>query len=423
MRLNHPLGRRRLFALGGVVAAGTATAACGGNTGRDSGGDDGDLPALSQWYHQYGEEGTQQAAVRYAEEYGDADVDVQWIPGDYEARLASGLLGSDGPDVFEGHINRQMVDAGQLVPLDDLFEGVRDDFNPADLDLNTIDGVTYGIKMINDPQLFFYRRSLLDGARLPVPTTMAELREAALALTTPDVKGLFLGNDGGVGTARGLSLMAASGQPLLTPDNEVGFTREQTLSAVLEYGQLQDDDVLLLGAPTDWWDPSAFIQGLCAITWNGLWALPAMIEALGEDEIGAFPMPAVTGGRQAIFNGGWSTFVSSRSGDVDAAKAFAKWLWIDSTDLQLDWNLSYGFHIPPRRSLAAEATELQGGTAAEVVAMASEHGFVENPNWLPAMQTAYTDFLTRVVSENADPEAEFADLVTKVETELDALFG
>jgi multiple sugar transport system substrate-binding protein len=417
---DYRLGRRPLLALGGLAGAAAATG-CGGNTGRDSDGD-GDQQALQWWLHQYGEEGTQQAALGYAEQYPDADVRLTWVPGDYEARLASGLNSTEGPDAFEGHINRQMVTSGQIVPLDDLIEEVRSDYNDVDLDMNTVDGQLYGIKMINDPQLFFYRRSMLEDAGLEPPTTLAELKEAAEALNTDDVKGLFLGNDGGVGTARALSLMAATGQPLLTEDNQVGFNSDQTLQTVQEYRDAAQDDVLLLGAPTDWWDPSAFIQGLCAITWNGLWAAPAMLDALGDD-VGVFPMPAPTGGQAAVYNGGWTAFVSAKARDVDAAKAFTKWLWIDNTELQLDWSLSYGFHIPPRRSLALEAEELQSAPASDALLLSETHGFGDNPNWIPAMQTALQDFLTRVVREGADPEAELGDLVSKVETELDALFG
>ena len=415
------LGRRPLLALGGLTGA-AAIAGCGSNTGRDDGGD-GEQPTLQWWLHQYGEAGTQQAATRYADEYPDADVRLTWVPGDYEARLASGLNSNEGPDAFEGHLNRQMVTSGQLVPLDDLIADVRSDYGEVDLNMNTVDGQLYGIKMINDPQLFFYRRSMLEDAGLQPPTTMAELAEAAAALTNDDVKGLFLGNDAGVGTARALSLMAATGQPLLTEDNQVGFNSGATLEAVLEYREVaSDDDVLLLGAPTDWWDPSAFIQGLCAMTWNGLWAVPAMLDALGDD-VGAFAMPSPTGGQPTVYNGGWTAFVSARARDVEAAKAFTKWLWVDNTDLQLDWCLSYGFHIPPRRSLAAQATDLQAAPAADVMALSETHGFGDNPNWTPAMQTALQDFLTHVVREGADPEAELEALVGKVETELDTLFG
>jgi hypothetical protein len=59
--------------------------------------------------------------------------------------------------------------------------------------------------------------------------------------------------------------------------------------------------------------------------------------------------------------------VSAKSANVDAAKAYIKWLWIDNTKDQEDFNLSYGFHIPPRKSLAAQATKLQSGPAADAL--------------------------------------------------------
>ena len=39
--------------------------------------------------------------MRYAKEYPDATVKVQWTPGDYTSKLNAGLLSSSGPDVFE----------------------------------------------------------------------------------------------------------------------------------------------------------------------------------------------------------------------------------------------------------------------------------------------------------------------------------
>ena len=107
---NAGLSRRDLLKrTGGLAALAAFTAACGGNTGRPSsgGGSGGSKPNLSQWYHQYGETGTQQAALKYAKAYPDANVAVQWTPGDYGAKLASGLLSSKGPDVFEGQLQHQ----------------------------------------------------------------------------------------------------------------------------------------------------------------------------------------------------------------------------------------------------------------------------------------------------------------------------
>ena len=47
-------------------------------------------PQLSQWYHEYGEDGVEDAVKRYAAAYPDATVTVKWNPGDYE-KLVAGL--------------------------------------------------------------------------------------------------------------------------------------------------------------------------------------------------------------------------------------------------------------------------------------------------------------------------------------------
>ena len=103
--------RRRMLALGGLAAGAGLLGACGSNTGRP----EGDGVALSQWYHQYGEAGTQQAAEKYAAAYKDAAVTINWVPGDYDTALSSGLLAGAGeaPDVFESHLNRSMVTSGR----------------------------------------------------------------------------------------------------------------------------------------------------------------------------------------------------------------------------------------------------------------------------------------------------------------------
>ena len=66
------LTRRSLLTLGGGLAAASALAACGSNTGRTSEptvaptAGSGAVPALSQWYHQYGEDGVEEAVRAWA---------------------------------------------------------------------------------------------------------------------------------------------------------------------------------------------------------------------------------------------------------------------------------------------------------------------------------------------------------------------
>ncbi|OON77047.1 extracellular solute-binding protein [Streptomyces tsukubensis] len=393
--------------------------ACGGNTGRGGGGSGGAGPRLAQWYHQYGETGTEQAVERYAAAYGKAEVTVQWRPGSYDEQTAAALLTESGPDVFE--VNGPSLDqiqGKQVVDLTDLFAGVKDDFSPAVLAPKTHDGRIWAVPQVIDTQFLYYRKSLLEDAGVRPPRTLDALVDAAKALTTKKTKGLFLGNDGGAGVLGGTPLHAA-GLELVTADGKVGFDDPAAARALGKLHRLYADRSLLLGAPADWSDPSAFVQGLTAMQWSGLWALPVVKKALGDD-FGVLPFPADgSGGKPSVPVGAYGAAVSARSEHKQAAKAFVKWLWIEKTDYQEDFALSYGFHIPARLSLAKKAAKLRAGAAADVVRFTTDHGYAQPLLWTPASQTAYQDGLSRVIKDGANPESELRSVVRKVTAELD----
>lgn len=413
-----PISRRQLMTGGaGLALAGGLATACGSNTGRGGGGSD--RPRLSQWYHQYGEAGTRQAVGRYAAAYKDADVRVEWRPGNYDQQTAAALLTSSGPDVFE--VNGPTLDqiqGGQIVDLTDLIKDVKSDFSQAVLAPKTHDGRVWGIPQVVDTQLLYYRKSLLEAAGVRPPRTLDELIDAARRLSDSKVKGLFLGNDGGASALGGTPLRAA-GLSLLTDGGKVGFDDPAAARTLGKLHRLYADKSLLLGAPTDWADPSAFVQGLTAMQWSGLWALPQIRKALGDD-FGVLPFPPDgPGGRPAVPVGAWTAAVSARSEHREAAKAFVRWLWIERTDHQEDFALSYGFHIPARTSLAAKADRLKKGPAAEVVRFTTEHGFAAQPLlWTPPSQTTYQDALNRIIKGGADPGSELKAAVRKAEAEL-----
>ncbi|QHA09623.1 extracellular solute-binding protein [Streptomyces broussonetiae] len=391
-------------------------AACGSNNGR-GGGSSG--TQLSQWYHQYGEPGTQQAVQRYAAAYHRARVKVQWRPGNYDQQTAAALLTDSGPDVFE--VNGPTLDqiqGGQVVDLSDLPAGVKDDFNPAVLTPKTHDGRIWGIPQVIDMQMLYYRKSLLKDAGVAPPTSLDALVDAARRLTGSKVKGLFLGNDGGAGVLGGTPLYAA-GLQLVTEDGAVGFDDPAAARTLGKLHRLYADKSLLLGAPADWSDPSAFLQGLTAMQWTGLWALPQIEKELGDD-FGVLPFPPDgSQGRPGVPVGAYGAAVSARSRHKDAAKDFVKWLWVERTDYQQDFALSYGFHIPARISLARKAARLRSGPAAEAVRLTTDHGYAQPLLWTPAAQVAYQDALSRIITGGASPERELRAVVRKVAGELE----
>lgn len=288
------ISRRTLLGAGVGIGVGVVSG-CGSNTGRGGGSSGG--VRLAQWYHQYGEAGTEQAVKRYAAAYTKARVTVQWRPGNYDQQMAAALLTDSGPDVFE--VNGPSLDqiqGGQVEDLTALLDGVKSDFNPAVLAPKTYQGKVYGIPQTVDMQMLYYRKSMLRDAGVEPPQTLDELVDAARKLSNSKVKGLFLGNDGGAGVLGGTPLYAA-GLQLVTEDGKVGFDDPAAARALGKLRELYAGKALLLGAPTDWSDPSAFLQGLTAMQWSGLWALPQVQKELGDD-FGVLPFPG-RGAREA----------------------------------------------------------------------------------------------------------------------------
>jgi multiple sugar transport system substrate-binding protein len=406
---------RRAFLKAATFAGGALVAGCGRR------GVPGARVTLTQWYHQYGEKGTEDAVLRYAREYSglhkDIAVQVVWVPGDYGTKLATALLTPGGPDIFEGQLTLPMVGAGQVAPLDDLFTpALRADFNPKDLATNTVDGKLYALKMIDDLGLLYYRPSLLKAAGVEPPATMDDLIAATKRLNRGDVKGLFVGNDGGISSL--MSLMPWSAGTDFLVDNKIVFDNPRAALAYDKLRELNDTKALLIGAPTDWWDPSALVSGLAAMQWTGLWAYPAIRKALGDD-VGALPWPALDAqGSPVTFSGGWSQMVNAQNANVSEAKKYIRWLWLENTRDQLDWCLSYGFHVPPRLSLAESAAPLRAPIPALAVKTLNDHGRFLPPVWNSAMGTALTDAVTNIVKQGRPAAPELATAAQKCEREL-----
>jgi multiple sugar transport system substrate-binding protein len=406
------LGGSLLFVAG--TAIGCTTSPTGGSVS-------GAKTTLNVWSHAYGEAGTQQALTRYATQFTKANPDiavkVTWVPGDYTAKLNASLLTAAAPDVFEhGDFTQGLARRGQVAALDAQYGTAKDDFNPAARAQVTVDGKLYGVKMIDDVQMLYYRKSTLAKASIAPPTTFDALVSAAKALTTRKNKGLFVGNDG-IGETAALAVFSNRGE--LVADGKVGFAEPRAVEAVTGLKRLHDDTSLLLGFTTDSWDPSALVQDVVPMQWSGLWAMPAIKAALGDD-FGILPWPAFkSGGAPVLRVGGWTSCVNAKGKNVDAAKKFVQWLWIEQTGLQQDWSENYGFHVPPRTSVAATAAKLGKGTAKEAVELAAKYGR-SNPNtWDSASGTPFVAAAAKIVTGQGDPATLLADAARQAQAAVD----
>jgi multiple sugar transport system substrate-binding protein len=381
-------------------------------------------PTLRQWYHAYGEDGVQAAVTRYAAAYPKAKVTVQWNPGDYDSKLATALQTGAVPDVFEAQVKIDWVRQHRVVPLDDLINPVKGDFNPTVLAAHTVEGKVYGIPQATDIQVLYFRKSLLRAAGVPAPQTVDELIDAAAKLTTDRVKGLFAGNDGGVGALTGPLLWSAGLDYLSSDNRSVGFDNPRAATAFSKLRTLNTSSSLLLGAPADWPDPAAFITGAVAMQWTGLSALPKIQAAL-PDDFGVLPFPKLDGGgTPSVPITAYGAMINAKSANVGAAMNFIKWLWIDRTENQLEFDTKFGLHVPVRASLLDRADILKSGPAADAARYVKENGhLVGGPMWTDQADAALSGAVTKIAKEGADPAMATRNAVDVVKAELTRLFG
>lgn len=392
----------------------------------------GDKVVITQWYHEYGEAGCQEAAYRIAEEYSNSQdkvtVEVGWFPGDYVPKLNTALAAGDAPDCFEHHLEVDYVRTGVVAPMDELLDPeTKADYLEGVMEkLCSIKGTVYALPVAVDFQGMYCNDKLLKEAGID-PDHDAwdwhKIFDAAEKLTKDRMKGLFLGNEGGHGCIGNYGVHN-TGRWLLDPETlEFDFNNDTIYQLFDEFREYQKKGTLLQGSPMDWWDPSAINQGLCAMQWGGFWQMPGTAAVLGEDfSFSVFP-PHPAGGDKARYYtelGGWVGSVYSKSANLELALEYTKWQWIDNIDWQNEWSTAYGFHIPARKSAAAANAKLQTGPGAKAVEQVNKYGFALHKLWSGPVPTPYNDALTEIFKNNADIKSQLEKTAELCQKELDS---
>ena len=147
-------------------------------------------------------------------------------------------------------------------------------------------------------------------------------------------------------------------------------------------------------------------QGLTAMQLTGLWTFPDLKKGLGDD-FGVMPWPALDGssGKPSVPVGAYGSCVSAKSQNVDAAKAFVKWLWVDQTDDQLDFAQSLRLpHPGPQEPRGQGATSSRAGRPPTRPSSSTRTATRRRRCCgRPSARTAFSDALTRIVKERRRP--------------------
>lgn len=119
--------------------------------------------------------------------YPDVKVEIEALGwGDLNTKLFAAIAAGDPPDLTElqPYVTASLYQKGLLRPIDDVVQAIgEEDINPLVRKLQYFDGHYYGIAHVMGANLFIYRKDLLEKKGIDVPTTWAELVEAAQQLT------------------------------------------------------------------------------------------------------------------------------------------------------------------------------------------------------------------------------------------------
>ncbi|MDN5570051.1 MAG: extracellular solute-binding protein, partial [Propionibacteriaceae bacterium] len=346
-----------------------------------------------------------------------------WVLSNYEDALAAALLTPTAPDVFEyaNGPTLDMIKAGQVADVTETLGDAGAEFTPSVLARMTYDDKIWAIPQTVDMQLLYYRRSALSEAGVQPPTTLEQLATVAEAVAGGSFGGFYAGQDGGIGVL-GLLLMWASGaNEFNEARTEAAFNTPALHAAVAQYKALFDSPGMVKAASADWSDASPFNNGECALQWGGLWDLPKVTAAHGDD-VGVLPFPAA-GGDPVVPFGAFSACVSAASANPDVAQQYVRWLWVDSDDKQVEFSNAFGTHIPAKPSLFSRASQVASGPGAEAAAFVTDHGRANALFWTSACGQAYSTALSNVVLNGADAAAEFGAAEQSVNAELARING
>lgn len=336
--------------------------------------------------------------------------------------MPAAFAAGQGPDILTPDYNPGTVleyaKAGTLLPLDDLMGTGANQIDPAAMppDVmagNTVDGSIVAVPANLATLMLYYNTDLLSQAGIEPPTTMDELRDAAVKLTDSGAGqyGLALADHATI--AMWPILIWAEGGDIIGPDGCSALGSDATVAAVKTWADLIVSNgispVGLTGQDAD----NLVAAGKAAMEMNGPWAAGSYTAAGIPFDVVAIPKGSAD---QVTLASSVPFVVNKATKNPDAAKTFLAW-W-NSQEAQKQLALGSGF--PPTRSDMASDADLAANPW--VPKFASAVGYAR-PYLANAPSFSQVDeiFSTAIgqVTRGEDAQA----VLTDAANQIDALIG
>jgi multiple sugar transport system substrate-binding protein len=305
----------------------------------------------------------QRMADKFMAEHPQVKISIETFSwAEFNTKWTTGIAAGQVPDISTALPNQvvEMIDIGALAPVDDVIDAIgRDRFYEASLREGQKDGASYSIPIYSHAQVMWYRKDLLDAKGITVPTTWAELKEAATALNNPpDVYGLSvpLGTNDMMGTRYLNFYVRSAGGALIDASGRADLTSQAAIDGINYWVDLYKNispqgsiNYHVLDQAT------LFYQGKTAFDFNSGFHIGGVQANTPDilDDIAAAPLPRLNSD-DPIYGGETSNIalVAWAVGKHQpAAKAFLKSLYEDSEYIDFLHSVPGGM-LPALRGIA-----------------------------------------------------------------------
>lgn len=378
--------RRALAALAAGAALALGLTACGGGTG---GADQEEnvtsltvVAANSPWV-----EGLKALAKTYEEETG-VSVTIEaygneQLNDNYKVKLNSSSSDFDVMAFQVQDVMREFSRNGWLADMTDYVtsdsEWDWEDFQAPARDAVTLDEVVYGVPVMTERQIVYYRKDLLTAAGLEVPKTLDELKTAIETLNDPanGVFGIAMRGSRVPLVTQLSSFLYSYGADFQDADGNAALDTPEAVEAIEFYGDLLKDYGPPGATNMGWVEASAlFAQGKAAFYIDADSQAYTFLDADNSsvvDTVGFAQFPEGPEGSKFYNIVPQTVGINEFSKKKDAAWAFVKWV---TNQENTQWLLE-NETVPGARQSAWEDDEAVSGFPAglvDIVRNVGDHG-------------------------------------------------
>lgn len=395
---------RKLFtAAAALTIVPLALAGCSGGGGA-SGGDPKTLTILDYYNNEPDKTLVQGLLDQCADELG-LTIEREAVPGKdliqkvlqrASSKTLPDVLMLDNPDVQE------IAASGALAPLSD-FDVDTSGYIDGIIEAATYEGEVYGLAPAVNTLGLFYNADILEAAGIAPPTTWAELKDAAAALTVGDQYGVAFS---AIATYEGawqfLPFMWTNGgdeTDLQTPENAEALQLWVDLvdsgsasSSVINWSQGDVKD--------------QFLAGKAAMMVNGPWQIPALNET--DVNWANVQIPVNEAGQTPVAPLGGEVWTVPQTGDAEKQANAAKFVECMGSDDIAMQTAETRFMVPTRTDAIPEFVEKvpdMGAFAEQVVNARSRTGKL-GEEW-PTQATVIYNAIQLALTGKATPDVAF----------------